>query len=142
MMLYYAKFTKEKGKRYLVEFPDLKGCLTEGTALERAQGECEEALDGWLAARCDRTLLIPTSRRRQGRDYFPVAVDVQIEFAIRLRQLRLKRGLSQSAVADKLGISQQAYAKLESPVKANPSLTTLQKLSEVLDAELEVKLVA
>ena len=101
-----------------------------------------EALDGWLAAHCDRELSVPHPKKRQGRYFHPIDVNIQIEFAIELRRLRKKRGFSQAEVARKLGISQQAYARLETPLRTNPSLTTIRKLSEALDADLSLKLVA
>ncbi|MBI4402613.1 MAG: type II toxin-antitoxin system HicB family antitoxin [Deltaproteobacteria bacterium] len=142
MMEYFAKIKKEKDGGYLAEFPALPGCLTEGRTLAEAMKNAKEALNGWLAAHCDRNLPIPTPKKRMSKSFYPIEVDVQIEFAIRLRQLRKQRGLSQSQVANKLGISQQAYAKLEIPGKANPSLITLQKLSDALDAELEIRFAA
>jgi DNA-binding XRE family transcriptional regulator len=54
---------------------------------------------------------------------------------IRLRQLRARRELSQAQVAERLGMSQQAYAKLERP-GANPELRTLVQVERALDAEL------
>ncbi len=142
MMEYYAKIQRQKGGNYLVEFPDLPGCLTEGRTLDIARKNAEEALNGWLAANCDRDLNIPVSRQRNGRNYYPVEVDIAIEFVICLRRLRKTRKLSQADVAKKLGISQQAYAKLETPEKANPSLSTIKKLCEALDAEIDIRLVA
>ena len=142
MMQYYAKIKKQKDKSYLVEFPGLPGCLTEGKSLEVAKKNAKEALNGWIAARCDRSLNIPTSRKRTGKGYYTVSVEMQIEFAIRLRQFRKMKGLSQSQVATRLGISQQAYAKLEMPLKTNPSLRTIQKISAALDAHIDIRLVA
>ncbi len=54
---------------------------------------------------------------------------------IRIRLLRAKHGWRQSDVADRLGISQQAYAKLERP-GANPELDTLVRVERALQAPL------
>lgn len=143
MTNYTAKIVKEENDNYLVEFPDLDGCLTEGETLQEALVNAKEALDGWLAASCDRDLKIPEPKfNKTGKNYYLISVDLKIEFAIKLRRIRKKRGLSQSAVARLLGISQQAYAKFESPDSTNPSLETIQKLSYALDIEIELKLVA
>lgn len=85
---------------------------------------------------------IPQPRKRIGKNFFPVPVHIQIEFAIRLRRLRLKRGWSQSQVAAKLGVTQQAYAKLETPLSANPTLTTIKKLSDTLKARIKIEMAA
>lgn len=51
---------------------------------------------------------------------------------LRLKELRLNRGLSQQNVADFLGVSQQAYANYESG-KREPEYESLVKLSEFFD---------
>ena len=141
-MIYFAKIRKQKGGNWLVEFPDLSGCMTEGSTLEKALSSAREALNGWLASNCDRNLDIPNPVLRKGRSYHPIEVDLPISFAIRLRRLRARKGLTQLQAAKKLGVTQQAYARLESPTRTNPSLTTLQKIADSLDVEIDVRLVS
>jgi Uncharacterized conserved protein len=45
--VYPAIFTEEDGN-YIVEFPDLEGCLTYGESIEDALVQAEEALEGYL----------------------------------------------------------------------------------------------
>ena len=145
MIHYYVRLKKlnpSDGGGYLAEFPELEGCITDGKTKERALENAAEALNGWLAARCDRNLNIPEPIERRSKVYHPIMVDLNIELPILLRQMRKKKRLSQSAIAKKLDISQQAYAKLENPDTANPSLLTLQKIGEVLGIEIDFKLVA
>lgn len=141
-MIYYAKITKQTDGNFLVEFPELKGCMTEGASKKNALEHAKEALDGWLAANCDRDLSIPEAKNRKGVNYHPVEVDVRVSFPIMLRRARKKRKLSQQKVADRLGITQQAYAKLETPLKSNPALATIQRLSEELDLDFKFTLAA
>lgn len=54
---------------------------------------------------------------------------------MRLRLLRARQHLSQAQVAERLGMSQQAYAKYERP-GANPELKTLVQLERALQAQL------
>jgi DNA-binding XRE family transcriptional regulator len=54
---------------------------------------------------------------------------------VMIRLLRARHGWRQAEVADRLGISQQAYAKLERP-GANPRLQTLVRIERVLEASL------
>ena len=49
----------------------------------------------------------------------------------KLKELRLKKGYDQYKLAEKVGISQQAYSQIETGA-VNPSLKTALKLSEVL----------
>jgi antitoxin HicB len=141
-MMYFAKLTKQKDKKYLVEFPELDGCFTEGDNLEQALFNAEEVLGGWLASLCDHNLNIPEFKIYKGKSHHPIPVNVNIEFVINLRKLRKKKKMSQSQVAKKLGITQQAYARLETPYKSNPSLSTIDKISKAFDVVLELKLAA
>jgi transcriptional regulator with XRE-family HTH domain len=54
---------------------------------------------------------------------------------IRMRMIRAQKHLSQADVAKTLGLTQQAYAKLERP-GANLQLRTIQQVEGALDAEL------
>ena len=132
-MNYFAYISKQKSGEYLVEFSELEGCLSEGKTLKDAKKNASEALNGWLVSNCDRNLNIPDPKTRKGRNYYPIEVDLQVALAILLRKQRKLKHLLQSQIAKELGITQQAYAKLENPIKTNPSLSTLKKLSKALD---------
>jgi predicted RNase H-like HicB family nuclease/DNA-binding XRE family transcriptional regulator len=141
-MIYYVKLTKQSEESYLASFSDLEGCFTEGCDKSNALKNAKEALDGWLASNCDRDLAIPEPKVRRGSHYHPIEVDVKVSFPIMLRRARKKRNLSQKQAAEKLFISQQAYAKLETPLKSNPALSTVQKLSEALELDFDLILAA
>ena len=136
-MKYFVHISKQKTGEYLAYFPELEGCLSEGETLEEAKKNASEALDGWLASHCDRNMNIPSPKIRKGKNYHPIAVDLQVTLAVVLRKKRKEKKWSQSQAARKLGITQQAYARLEIPMKTNPSLVTLKKLSEALDLDVD-----
>lgn len=140
-MKYTAKIMKQKDGVFLVTFPGLAGCLSEGRTLEEALKNAKEALDGWLAAQIDRNFRLPKQKKVKGLQVHQVEVDAHLAFAIQLRELRRKLHLTQSQVARKLKISQQAYAKMESPFTANPSLSTIQSISSALGAHVDIRLV-
>ncbi len=62
--------------------------------------------------------------------------------ALLIRQARIKKGFSQRKLAKKIGMTTQQFQKLESPGKSNPTIKTLIAISEALDENLELKLVA
>lgn len=136
---YFARVTKQRGGRYLVEFPDLPGCLTEGGTLGVALDNAREALSGWLFVAIKHGDDIPTGRAHRGRGYHRVIPDLDVAVPLVILSARKRRRLTQRQVADALGISQQAYRKLEVPGRSNPTLKTLERLSEVLGLELELK---
>jgi len=84
-MEYYAKITWRKGGAfYLVEFPGLSGCLTEGKNLEDALKRAKEALHRWLINRQNRELETPAPVVRMGKNYYAVGVDPNIATAIKI----------------------------------------------------------
>jgi antitoxin HicB len=136
---YSARVTKQRGGGYLVEFPDLPGCLTEGRTLRSALENAREALSGWLYVAIKHGDEIPRARLRRGRTYHRVVPDLDVAIPLTILAARKRRGLTQQALARALGVTQQAYRKLEMPGKSNPTLRTLERLSRVLDLELELR---
>lgn len=63
-----------------------------------------------------------------------------IRLAMEIRALREARGLSQRELAERVGTTQSAIARLEGG-NISPSLPTLDKIAEALGAELSVALV-
>jgi len=63
-----------------------------------------------------------------------------IRLAMEIRALREARGLSQRELAERVGTTQSAIARLEGG-NISPSLPTLDKIAEALEAELSVSLV-
>lgn len=66
-----------------------------------------------------------------------LALDIASQFTA----LRLRRGLSQGQLAERLGKSQQAISKIENPNHGGHNLARLKEVVEALDATLEVTLV-
>ncbi len=51
ILAYPAVFHKEDEKGYWVEFPDLRGCLTEGETYEEALFMASDALKEWMSTK-------------------------------------------------------------------------------------------
>lgn len=62
-----------------------------------------------------------------------------IRLAFEIRGLREKKGLSQRQLAELVGTTQSAIARLEGG-RISPSLPTLDRIANALDAELTVSL--
>jgi DNA-binding XRE family transcriptional regulator len=54
---------------------------------------------------------------------------------------RSRSGLTQEAVADRMGTTKSAVSRLEAAGKHAPSLTTLRKYAQAVGCHLEIKLV-
>jgi antitoxin HicB len=52
--------TAEEGGGYLVEFPDLPGCMADGETIQDAVSHAQEAQSDWLAAMREAGRPIPT----------------------------------------------------------------------------------
>jgi antitoxin HicB len=136
---YWARVTKQRGGGYLVAFPDLPGCLTEGRTVRDALANAHEALSGWLFVALKHGDSIPVGRTRRQRGYHRVTPDLDVAVPLAILSARKRRGLTQVAVAKELGITQQAYRKFETPGRSNPTLKTLERISEVLGLELTLR---
>jgi transcriptional regulator with XRE-family HTH domain len=66
----------------------------------------------------------------------------EFEFLDEILKARVSVGLSQADVAARIGTTQSAVARLESPVgKHSPSIATLQRYASALGYRLQVRLV-
>lgn len=141
-MKYYAKIYKDEYGDFMVEFPELEGCITSGETLEEAKHNAWEALNGWLAASCDLVHNIPEPKTKKGTNYYPIDVEPSVALSLSLRFYRFKKGISQKKAAEMIGISQQVYSTLEIPGKSNPTLKTLQKIKNCLMVEFNFNIAA
>ena len=137
-MVYYCKLVKEGGI-FLVEFPDLPNAFTSGHTEDEALFNAAEALNGVLESDISHGYPLPKASTGSRKDLFPIEVEPHILIAWELRKLRGDR--PQSEVAAKLGLSYQAYQRLENPAKGNPTVKTLQRVAKAFGKRLEISLV-
>jgi antitoxin HicB len=133
-MVYYCSIEKD-GDMFLVNFPDMPNVLTYGFSHDHALEMAKEALEGCLECDICHGHDIPPPSCKEG---YPVAVASHIALSLRLRELRGDQ--SQTDIANKLGLSYQAYQRLENPRKANPTVKTLEKIAHVYGRELSIAL--
>jgi antitoxin HicB len=134
-MKYFAKLKKSEGV-YQVSFPDLPNVNTYGKTIEEALQNAEEALNGALECDYDSGFSLPEPRQKAAKGLYPVEVMPHVELPYRLRKFRDNH--SQTEIAERLGVSYQAYQRLETPGKCNPTLKTIEKLSKVFGKKLEL----
>jgi transcriptional regulator with XRE-family HTH domain len=67
------------------------------------------------------------------------ALEPEYRLASAMIRLRLEKGLTQEQLAKLLNTKQESIARLESG-SSLPSLSTVKKVAEALDAELEINL--
>jgi transcriptional regulator with XRE-family HTH domain len=64
----------------------------------------------------------------------------EVGIPLLIRQRRLEAELSQSQFGKLLKVTTQQVQKLETPGKSNPTIRTLNKASDVLNASLEIEI--
>lgn len=79
------------------------------------------------------------ARKGFGRAYNALALEYQV--AGQMLKARSRAGLTQDAVAERMGTTKSAISRLESAGKHTPSLATLKRYANAVGCELQVKLV-
>ena len=143
-MEYPAVVTRE-GKHLLAEFPDCPGCQTFARPGEDIDAMAAEALEGWLATGLADGEAPPRPSRHQfvpkGAELRWIPVSPSVAAALLVRWTRGDEHLSQADLARRVGVSQQAIAKIER-VKGNLTLRTLDRVARALGRRVELKLLA
>lgn len=136
-MRYPAIITKE-GRHTVAVFPDCPGCATQADPGERIEDQAAEALQGWLEAHLITGDVPPRPPRKapKGKVLW-VEVPARLAVKLYLRWERAAAGLTQTQLARRAGVTQQAIAKLEHP-NANPTIETLEKVAAALGVRVEV----
>lgn len=148
-MKYPAIVTKADGS-YLVEFPGLEGCLTEGKSLAEAILNGKEALDGWLESNYGRNLAVKKPEEclklankllSSKQTLVNVPVSAVLTLAYQMRFSRLSDGRkSLQEVAGLMHMTQQNYSKVFENPRANPTLETIEKGLNELGYFLEINI--
>ena len=79
------------------------------------------------------------TRKGFGKAYNALAMEYQV--ARQMLKARSRAGLTQDAVAERMGTTKSAISRLESAGKHAPSLATLKRYANAVGCELQVKLV-
>lgn len=79
-------------------------------------------------------------RTREQRRAF-IASQINIGVPFQIRALMERRGLTQTELAARAGLSQPSISNLARPGKTKPSMRTLQRLADAFDCALMVKFV-
>ncbi len=69
------------------------------------------------------------------------ALELEYQVAGQMLKARARAGLTQDAVAERMGTTKSAISRLESAGKHAPSLATLKRYARAVGCELQVKLV-
>lgn len=129
-MKYHFRVIREKRGGFTADCIELEGCRSEGDSLEELKRNLKEALDLFLSEPPHSRMIFPKPKNLKLRKgVLAIEVNPKIAFAVALKNLRLKEGLTQSQMAKKLAIRNLSqYQRLEDPRRANPELLTLKRI--------------
>lgn len=89
----------------------------------------------------DHKAFLAKAATRKGFTEAYEALELEYQVVGQLLKARTKAGLTQDAVAERMGTTKSAISRLESAGKHAPSLSTLKRYAEAVGCELQVKLV-
>jgi DNA-binding XRE family transcriptional regulator len=89
----------------------------------------------------DHKAFLARARARPGFNKAYEALELEYELANQLLKARARAGLTQDAVAERMGTTKSAISRLEGSGKHAPSLSTLQKYARAVGCNLQVRLV-
>jgi len=81
------------------------------------------------------------AKKRAGFSKAYAALEPEYRLVNQMLRARSRAGLTQDAVAAKMGTTKSAISRLESAGKHAPSLETLKRYAEAVGCELQVRLV-
>lgn len=91
--------------------------------------------------RHDHKAFLAKASARKGFDAAYAALDIEYQVVDQLLKARTRAGLTQDAVAERMGTTKSAISRLEGSGKHAPSLGTLRRYARAVGCELQVKLV-
>jgi DNA-binding XRE family transcriptional regulator len=91
--------------------------------------------------RHDHEEFLAKARLRKGFSEVYDALDLEYQVADQLLKARARAGLTQDAVAERMGTTKSAISRLESAGKHAPSLSTLRRYAQAVGCDIQVKLV-
>jgi DNA-binding XRE family transcriptional regulator len=89
----------------------------------------------------DHKAFLNKARTRKGFTEAYDALELEYQVANQLLKARTRAGLTQDAVAERMGTTKSAISRLEAAGKHTPSLSTLQRYARAVGCELQIKLV-
>ena len=89
----------------------------------------------------DHKAFMARARARKGFAEAYDALELEYQVASQMLKARSRAGLTQDAVAERMGTTKSAVSRLESAGKHTPSLATLRRYASAVGCDLQVRLV-
>lgn len=139
-MMFYPAVIHNENNSWWCEFPDLEGLFVQEDSLEKLKESAASILNDFLESLDSRKIHISAPSELSGENIIQVEVNLNTGFAINLKLLREKLGLSQKEAAERTGIKWALYQRIENPRKSNPTLSTIAKLQKAFGGNINFSL--
>lgn len=133
---YPAKVRRDRAGRYVVTFPDLPRCATDGRTRAEALTEAADALEEAVAHRIAAGLDIPPPAKRKHTQP-AVSLSAQMSAKAALYLALRDAGISKSALARRLGLGEAEVRRMLDP-RHNTRLRRLEQALAALGQRLVV----
>jgi DNA-binding XRE family transcriptional regulator len=90
----------------------------------------------------DHAAFLKKARKRRGFQAAYKALEIEYAVAGEMLAARTRAGLTQEAVASRMGTSKSTISRLESAGKHAPSLASLKKYAKAVGCIIEIRLVS
>ena len=114
---------QDDGGGFVITFPDLPGCVSDGATREEAIENGRDAFVAWVSARVDQGKEVPAPRKRSLEEILEGCDDNEsIPWRVVfpdshsgtvLRGFRYREGWTQREMAEKVGVSCQCISRME-----------------------------
>lgn len=89
----------------------------------------------------DHKAFLARARKRKGFAQAYDALELEYRLTDQMLKARARAGLTQDAVAERMGTTKSAVSRLEGAGQHAPSLTTLRRYAKAVGCDLDIKLV-
>lgn len=135
---YPAKVERDESGRYLVTFPDLPRCATDGQTRQEALREAGDALEEAVAHRISEGLDLPSPSRMRKAGH-AVVLSARMSAKAALYVAVREAGISKSALSRRLGVNEAEVRRMLDP-RHNTRLSRIEDALAVLGKRLVVSM--
>jgi len=89
----------------------------------------------------DHAAFLAQARAREGFTQAYDALELEYQLASQMLAARARAGLTQNAVAEKMGTTKSAISRLEAAGKHTPSLAKLKRYAQAVGCDLQITLI-
>ena len=124
-----------------IEFPDLPISGTQGEDMDDLIRMAVDCISGYFEILLQEGEDIPEPSRPEGENIIYIEPYPEIAIPLMIKELRKQQNITQSEVAERIGVKYQTYQQVENLKKFNATIKTLNKIAKALGKRLRVDFV-